>query len=64
LYEKSASRILAKGETPEYNHTLSTVWVMSLEKLTPEAEQLLSLLAFFDGCLEFLLDDFEYAVLQ
>ncbi|KAG9240863.1 hypothetical protein BJ878DRAFT_536863 [Calycina marina] len=49
LYEKSASKIHARGETPqEYNHTLSTVWAMSLEKLSLESEHLLSLLAFFD----------------
>lgn len=54
LYEKSASKIHARGETPqEYNHTLSTVWAMSLEKLCPESEHLLSLLAFFDPDLIF-----------
>jgi predicted ATPase len=54
LYEKSATKIHARGETPqEYSHTLSTVWAMSLEKLTPEAEHLLSLLAFFDPDLIF-----------
>ncbi|KAE9371884.1 hypothetical protein N431DRAFT_508825 [Stipitochalara longipes BDJ] len=53
LYEKSASKIHARGETPEYSHTLSTVWAMSLQKLTPEAENLLSILAFFDPDLIF-----------
>lgn len=54
LYEKSAAKIHARGETPqEYSHTLSTVWAMSLEKLSPEAERLLSLLAFFDPDLIF-----------
>lgn len=50
MYEKSASKIHWRGETPqEYNHTLSTVWAMSLNKLPPESEHLLSLLAFFDA---------------
>ncbi|KAF4611320.1 hypothetical protein G7Y89_g15693 [Cudoniella acicularis] len=47
--EESTSKIHARGETPqEYNHTLSTVWAMSLEKLPPESENLLSVLVFFD----------------
>ena len=34
LYQSSASKIIAKSETPlEYNHTLGTVWNLLLEKL-------------------------------
>ena len=34
LYQKSSAKILARGEVPlEYNHTLSTVWELSLHNL-------------------------------
>lgn len=49
LYDKSASRIHSRGETPqEYIHTLSTVWAMSMENLPEKSEHLLNLLALFD----------------
>ena len=49
LYEKSAARIHSRGESlPEYNHTLSTVWDISIENLPQDARVLQSLLAFFD----------------
>ncbi|KAI9853128.1 MAG: hypothetical protein M1824_001541 [Vezdaea acicularis] len=50
LYEKSAARILSRGEAPpEYNHTLSTVWEISIANLPPDARALQNLLAFFDS---------------
>ena len=49
LYQKSSAKILARGEVPlEYNHTLSTVWELSLHNLPPDASTLLKLIAFFD----------------
>lgn len=49
IYRKSASKIHAKGETPmEYNHTLSTVWDISLQNLPQEASTLQNFTAFFD----------------
>lgn len=50
MYRTSAAKIHSRGETPiEYNHTLSTVWDLSLERLTPEARILQNLLVFFDA---------------
>ena len=49
LYEKSAAKIFLRGEAPpEYNHTLSTVWEISIEDLPQDARTLQNLLAFFD----------------
>lgn len=49
IYRKSASKIHAKGETPmEYNHTLSTVWDISLQNLPQDASTLQNFTAFFD----------------
>ena len=49
IYQRSSAKIHARGETPiDYNHTLSTVWDISLQKLPHEASMLQNLLAFFD----------------
>lgn len=49
IYRKSASKIHAKGETPmEYDHTLSTVWDISLQNLPQDASTLQNFTAFFD----------------
>ena len=49
LYRSSAKRIIAKGEAPsEYNHTIGTVWEMSLQKLSGDARTLQQLLAFLE----------------
>ena len=49
MYQKSSAKITARLETPpEYNHTLSTVWDLSIAKLPENASALLELLAFFD----------------
>jgi hypothetical protein len=49
LYQKSSAKILARGEVPlEYNHTLSTVWELSLNNLPQDASTLQKLIAFFD----------------
>lgn len=49
IYRKSATKIHAKGETPmEYNHTLSTVWDISLQNLPQDASTLQNFTAFFD----------------
>ncbi|KAI9765919.1 MAG: hypothetical protein M1840_007060 [Geoglossum simile] len=48
-YQSSAPKILARGEIPiEYNHSLSTVWELSLQKLPPDPKVLQNLIAFFD----------------
>ncbi|KAH0545465.1 hypothetical protein FGG08_000466 [Glutinoglossum americanum] len=49
IYQSSAAKVLARGKTPiEYNHTLSTVWDLSLQKLPQESKILQNLIAFFD----------------
>jgi predicted ATPase len=49
LYRKSSAKILARGEVPlEYNHTLSTVWELSLHNLPHDVSSLQKLIAFFD----------------
>ncbi|KAF3914334.1 hypothetical protein AA313_de0204576 [Arthrobotrys entomopaga] len=49
LYIKNASKIDQKRVSKvSYEHTLSTVWTLSLEKLSGEAATLQNLLAFFD----------------
>jgi hypothetical protein len=49
LYQKSSAKILARGEVPlEYNHTLSSVWELSLHNLPHDASTLQKLIAFFD----------------
>lgn len=49
LYERYSSRIEAR-QVPgsDYEHTLSTVWDVSFEKLTETSTSLLNLLSFFD----------------
>lgn len=49
LYERNSSKIDAR-KTPgsDYEHTLSTVWNVSLEKLTETSTCLLNLLSFFE----------------
>ena len=50
LYRKSASKILSRSKAPpEYDHTLSTVWDLHLEKLPQESQMLENLLGFFDA---------------
>jgi hypothetical protein len=49
VYKKSASRIYARSQAPsEYNHSLSTVWEIALNRLSQIASNLQNLLAFFD----------------
>jgi hypothetical protein len=49
LFKKFASKIISKSEpVVEYGHTLSTVWNLSFESLSPKSRNLLNLLAFFD----------------
>ncbi len=47
LYRKSSAKILARVEVPlDYNHTLSTVWELSLHNLPTDASTLQKLVAF------------------
>lgn len=49
LYERYSAKIDArKAPGSDYEHTLSTVWDISFEKLTETAARLLNLLSFFD----------------
>ncbi|KAF4984957.1 hypothetical protein FDECE_16948 [Fusarium decemcellulare] len=49
LYERHSARIDArKAPGSDYEHTLSTVWDVSFEKLTEISTRLLNLLSFFD----------------
>ncbi len=49
IYRKSAAKIHAREERPvEYNHTLSTVWDLSLQNLPQDASILQIFTAFFD----------------
>lgn len=49
LYKKHAERIFVKDQSQiDYDHTLNTVWDMSLLSLSTNARILLSLLSFFD----------------
>lgn len=49
LYQKSSSKILARAGVPlEYNHTLSTVWELSLHNLPQDSSTLQKMIAFFD----------------
>ena len=49
LYERNSAKIDArKTGFSDYNHTLSTVWEMSLGKLPKDPSKLLNLLAFFE----------------
>lgn len=49
IYRSSAAKIHARGEAPiEYNHTLSTVWDLSIQKLPQNASVLQNLVVFFD----------------
>ena len=49
LYRSSAKRIIAKGEAPsDYNHTIGTVWELSLQKLSGDARTLQQLLSFLE----------------
>jgi predicted ATPase len=49
LYQSSASKIIARGETTmEYNHTLRTVWDLSLQELSGDARTLQQLLSFLE----------------
>jgi len=49
VYKKSAMRIYARSQAPsEYNHSLSTVWEITLNRLSQNASNLQNLLAFFD----------------
>ena len=50
LYERNAAKIDSKKTgMSEYDHTLSTVWEMSLTKLSGPASHLQKLLAFFES---------------
>lgn len=58
LYERNASRIDArKTSVSDYEHTLSTVWEMSMNKLEGDAQTLFDLLPYFqpDGIDEAIL---------
>ena len=60
LYERNAAKIDArKTGLTDYEHTLSTVWEMSLNRLTGDALELLHLLAFLepDGVSEQILSE-------
>ena len=49
LYERNAAKIHAKKSgISGYEHTLSTVWKIAHSKLTRNAQQLQTLLSFFD----------------
>ncbi|KPM44898.1 hypothetical protein AK830_g1657 [Neonectria ditissima] len=49
LYERYSSKIDArKAPGSDYEHTLSTVWNVSFERLTETSTRLLDLLSFFD----------------
>lgn len=49
LFKKFTSKIISKSDPLlEYDLTLSTVWNLSLESLSPKSRNLLNLLAFFD----------------
>ncbi|KAI1215007.1 uncharacterized protein F4807DRAFT_466343 [Annulohypoxylon truncatum] len=49
LYERNASKIDSrKTIKDDYEHTLSTVWDVSFEKLPGDATKLLNMLVFFD----------------
>ena len=49
LYERNAAKIDSrKSSISDYEHTLSTVWAMSLTSLSGPARHLQTLLAFFD----------------
>lgn len=49
MYRKSAKKIFSRLEAPVgYNHTLDTVWEISIGKLSQEARTLHSILSFFD----------------
>lgn len=49
LYERNAAKIDArKTVKDDYEHTLSTVWDVSFQKLPESASKLLNLLIFFD----------------
>jgi hypothetical protein len=49
LFKEFASKLIPRLEpVVEYDHTLSTVWNLSLESLPPNSRNLLNLLAFFD----------------
>ena len=49
LYKKHAQRIFIKEQAQvDYDHTLSTVWDLSLQSLSLNARVLLHLLSFFD----------------
>ncbi|KAH6887138.1 P-loop containing nucleoside triphosphate hydrolase protein [Thelonectria olida] len=49
LYERHSTKIDArKAPGSDYEHTLSTVWNVSFEKLTDTSTSLLNLLSFFD----------------
>lgn len=50
LYERNAAKIDSrKTGISDYEHTLSTVWAMSLKNLSGPARHLQNLLAFFDS---------------
>jgi len=58
LYDRYSAKIDARKPTgSDYEHTLSTVWDISFEKLTETSTRLLSLVAFFhpDGISEDIL---------
>lgn len=49
VYKKSAEKIFTRSAAPmQYEHTLNTVWSMSIQKLSIESRALLDILAFFD----------------
>lgn len=49
LYERNSAKIDSKKTGfSDYDHTLSTVWEMSLSKLPKDSGKLLNLLAFFE----------------
>ncbi|PLB46258.1 TPR-like protein [Aspergillus steynii IBT 23096] len=49
LYNRSSARVDARGTVNmNYNHTLATVWEMSLSRLSGDAKALLMILAFTD----------------
>jgi hypothetical protein len=49
VYKKSAEKIFKRSAAPmQYEHTLNTVWNMSIRKLSIESGALLDILAFFD----------------
>lgn len=49
LYERNAAKIDSKKSSlTDYEHTLSTVWSMSLSKLADQPRKLLNLLVFFE----------------